>query len=146
VDTKQLTAEIERDIAEAKGDRKAEIAVYVKAISKGYSADELAGAISRGELFNHLGALVVSNGDTLGFLQKSILDRVDALGQRIAEIESRGVKYWGTFQRSVTYPRGAITTHDGSAWVAIREVDGEVPGTSGAWVLMVKRGRDGKDA
>lgn len=66
---------------------------------------------------------------------------VERLESRVRELEGRGIKYCGTYQRALDYERGAVVTHQGSAWIALTET-GDEPGTSGDWQLMVKRGRD----
>lgn len=64
------------------------------------------------------------------------------LEKRIAELEGRGVRYEGVFQRATQYRRGAVVTHGGGLWVALRGVDGEVPGSDPtAWQLAVKGGK-----
>ena len=72
-------------------------------------------------------------------------DAIKALAERVTEIESRGVKYVGTYQRSGDYERGMLATHKGAMWHAVQKTSDE-PGTSAAWQLAVKAGRDGKDA
>lgn len=42
------------------------------------------------------------------------------------------------------YEKGDAATYGGSLWIA-KEDTNEVPGTSKAWQLAVKKGRDGKD-
>ncbi|WP_338722378.1 hypothetical protein [Devosia sp. XK-2] len=73
---------------------------------------------------------------------------VEALQAKVIEIEAAGIKFAGVWQRAQSYERGAIVTSAGSAWVALKEVpEGTVPGQSPEhWQLMVKAGRDGKDA
>lgn len=66
---------------------------------------------------------------------------VERLESRVRELEGRGIKYCGTYQRALDYERGAVVTHQGSAWIALTETGAE-PGTDAAWQLMVKRGRD----
>src|SRR5262245_30622928 len=72
----------------------------------------------------------------------SALPRFEALGKRIAELEASGLRYMGVFQSSMSYQRGSVVTHDGSAWHATRAVTAERPGTSDGWQLMVKHGKD----
>jgi len=52
----------------------------------------------------------------------------------------------GTWSESEQYKRGDVTTHDGSAFCALVETKGAMPGKSSDWQLIVKRGRDGRDA
>ncbi|RWA73418.1 MAG: hypothetical protein EOQ28_14845 [Mesorhizobium sp.] len=74
--------------------------------------------------------------------------RCAAIEQRLAEMEASGVKYAGTYQRASSYKRGSVVSHHGSSWVAIKDVAEGIAPIEGhdAWQLMVKRGRDGKDA
>ena len=64
------------------------------------------------------------------------------LRARIAELESSTLKYCGVYQPSASYQRGCVVTCDGSAFHATRAVNSERPGTSDAWQLMVKHGKD----
>lgn len=50
----------------------------------------------------------------------------------------------GVFKAEEQYQAGDATTWDGSTWIAQRETT-EKPGTSDAWRLSTKRGRDGRD-
>lgn len=50
----------------------------------------------------------------------------------------------GVFRADATYLRGDGTTLDGCFWIAQKDT-GDRPGTSDAWRLAVKKGRDGKD-
>jgi hypothetical protein len=112
-------------------------------LSFGRTDEELSHAVSRKEMVSMLAGLMSAIIDN----NKILRDRIDGLTERLSEVESCGIKYFGVYQRAITYPRGAVTTHSGSAWVALRDTAGEVPGDEGgrAWHLMVKRGRDGHD-
>jgi hypothetical protein len=67
----------------------------------------------------------------------------DALTARVAALETSGsLRYLGVWQLSATYVRGDIVTHDGSAFHCVRAVTGERPGTSDAFQLMIKHGKD----
>lgn len=50
----------------------------------------------------------------------------------------------GIFKAGELYEQGDVTTWDGSMWIAQKATD-DKPGTSDAWRLSVKRGRDGRD-
>jgi len=50
----------------------------------------------------------------------------------------------GVYKSDESYVPGDVTTWDGSMWIA-REATQDKPGTSEAWRLSVKRGRDGRD-
>lgn len=69
---------------------------------------------------------------------------VRELKSKVATLEESGVKFAGVYQRANLYQRGAVVSHQGSAWVALRQVfEGEIPGQSPtAWQLLVKAGRD----
>ena len=68
-------------------------------------------------------------------------EQMERLESRIRELEGRGLKYAGVWQRALAYVRGDVSTHKGSAWIALADTGAE-PGTDAAWQLMVKRGRD----
>jgi hypothetical protein len=67
------------------------------------------------------------------------------LRQRIAELESKGIEYVGTFQRAMGYRRGQCVTFDGSMYVCIADVapGADQPGSGKSFQLAVKRGQDG---
>lgn len=62
--------------------------------------------------------------------------------------EAPPIRYRGVHQRAERYGPGDVVTFDGSAWIALRAVEpgGERPGAGDSWQLMVKAGRDGRDA
>jgi hypothetical protein len=65
--------------------------------------------------------------------------------QRLEALEGHGIKYCGVFQRAARYEKGSVVSDNGSAWIALRGVEGERPGESPmSWQLLVKRGRDGE--
>jgi hypothetical protein len=75
-------------------------------------------------------------------LKKRIVD----LETRLAEIETRGIKFRGTYVRSVEYVRGDMVVHDGSCFACIEGVQpNEAPGTSAKWALAARAGRDARD-
>ena len=51
----------------------------------------------------------------------------------------------GVWNAENQYNEGDVATHDGSAFIAKKSTR-DKPGTSDSWQLMVKRGKDGKDA
>lgn len=92
-----------------------------------------------------------------GFVEreaKVLVERLDALERRLAEVEAGGIKYFGVWQAAGAYKRGALVTHRGSVWHANTDAaPGDEPGaavkdgaTARTWTLAVKAGRDGKDA
>jgi len=58
--------------------------------------------------------------------------------------DGKSFEYLGVFKDGEIYPENCMVTFGGSCWCAKRET-GDKPGTSDAWVLAVKKGRDGKD-
>jgi hypothetical protein len=71
---------------------------------------------------------------------------IHALEQRVAELEASTLKYCGVYQPSASYQRGNVVTCDGSAFHATRSVSAERPGSTDAWQLMVKHGKDAPTA
>lgn len=57
-----------------------------------------------------------------------------------------GLKFAGVWQRAQSYGKGNVVTHEGSAWVALKDVpEGSRPAYDlDSWQLMVKAGRDGR--
>ena len=90
-----------------------------------------------------LGPLLEKIGKLVG---QTIRESCERLERRIAELEAR--EWVGVFQTGKTYAKNSIVSHDGSCWVATRDCPEGKPGTGPAcgWKLVVKRGRDGKDA
>lgn len=73
--------------------------------------------------------------------------RLKELEERVSACEATGIKFMGVWQRSAGYQRGSVVSHKGCAWCASSDHDApEEPGHSHIWQLMVKAGRDGKDA
>lgn len=63
----------------------------------------------------------------------------------IAELQARpAIKYCGTWDAEKVYSVGDFVTDDGSLWHCSDSNVGVRPGSSEAWRLAVKRGRDGK--
>lgn len=52
----------------------------------------------------------------------------------------------GIFKKDAAYQPGDLTTWGGSMWLAKNDTQNKQPGTSTDWQLVVKCGRDGKDA
>jgi hypothetical protein len=71
--------------------------------------------------------------------------RLEERAHAAAELEKRGfVSYHGVWDEAAEYPRGALVTQGGSAWVALTPAEkGLRPGKAPAWRLAVK-GLDGK--
>jgi hypothetical protein len=79
------------------------------------------------------------------YVRSEIAKAIEPLLKRIAELESRGVEYKGTFQRGNTYKRGDLCTYDGSLWCAVSDTKAlDMPGECPAWVLAVKSSANGR--
>jgi hypothetical protein len=75
-------------------------------------------------------------------------NRCRVLEAEVAELKAGGPNiadcYRGVWMYG-SYKRGSLVTHSGSIFLALKDTD-EKPATSDAWKLIVKAGRDGKDA
>lgn len=80
---------------------------------------------------------------------KPLRDRADALEKRIAELEAAKAKSLADFYKGPwmlgSYKRGDVVTHGGSLFLALADTV-EKPAFSDSWKLIVKAGKDGKDA
>jgi hypothetical protein len=81
-----------------------------------------------------IGGLAKATGDALRLVRQE--ERAHAA----AELERRGfMSYHGVWDEAAEYPRGALVTHGGSAWVALTPAEkGLRPGKAPAWRLAVK--------
>lgn len=81
-------------------------------------------------------------------VRAEIAAAIEPLQARLAEVETRGIEFCGTWQRALDYRRGSMVVHGGSLWAAVRAVSaGQAqPGNSDAWQLCAKAGRDAKAA
>ena len=79
-------------------------------------------------------------------LVKSYIDNENAgLRKELAELKSRPeMKYAGVWSGTKVYTIGSFVTDDGSLWHCCDACVGARPGSSDAWQLAVKRGRDAK--
>jgi hypothetical protein len=59
--------------------------------------------------------------------------------------EVEALEHCGVWEMGRGYARKNLVTFQGSTWIALRD-NNDRPGTPGAWRLIAKRGRDGKDA
>ena len=57
------------------------------------------------------------------------------LEKRLAQVEARGVRYRGLWQRAEDYNRGDCTTCDGSFWIALVDRPAQKPGNRPEWQL-----------
>lgn len=79
-------------------------------------------------------------------LREYLAEQLAPIAKRLDELETKGLAYAGTWQRAQPYKRGNVVTHEGSAWVALKDVDeGSRPGGDlEGWQLMVKAGKDAR--
>jgi hypothetical protein len=71
---------------------------------------------------------------------RGLRDRITELEKRLAETETRAMRFCGIWQKALTYGPGNAVTHDGGVWVCTRATD-ERPGTGDGWQLAVKAGK-----
>ena len=70
--------------------------------------------------------------------------RVAALEARVQALEARPeLKYCGVWTEGEAYGEGDFVTHGGSMWHCYTPTK-ERPGTTDAWQLAVKRGKDAR--
>jgi hypothetical protein len=67
-----------------------------------------------------------------------ILKELQDMRQRMSEIEDRGLKYCGIYQRVLSYQRGDVVTCDGSLWISTCATTGVKPGDGAVWVMITK--------
>ncbi len=103
---------------------------------KGYVSRPLAPLATRtAALETRLGAMMMLRGGGSGA-------NVEALEQRIAKLEARPqMSYRGVWTEGEENRPGDVATHAGSMWYCWAATK-DRPGTSDAWQLCVKRGRD----
>lgn len=98
---------------------------------------------SQAEWIAILDSLKASRAFTL-----SLFDICRTLHARLVAVEQREdgpqLAYRGVWTEGEQYERGSIVTHGGSAWHADAKTSLKPP--SPDWTLMVKKGRDGRDA
>ncbi len=76
--------------------------------------------------------------DYIGKALKPLVQRIVALEQR--ETKTLADSYRGVWLPG-RYTRGCLVTHGGGLWIAVEDAEG-TPGSSTAWRLIVKSGRD----
>jgi hypothetical protein len=107
----------------------------------GFTPEQLARPASMRLLFTEAASMTV----TLRHVLRQRDDQIKELNDRLLAVESGGIRYCGVWQKAMGYPRGSVVTSDGSAWCALKDVpDGEKPGASECWQLMVKAGKDAR--
>lgn len=62
------------------------------------------------------------------------------LKARLAEVETRGLRYRGIWQRADEYKRGDATTCDASLWIGVVDNPTCKPGDGSDWQLAVPGG------
>jgi hypothetical protein len=73
--------------------------------------------------------------------------KIATLEAKLAALQAKAgstMQYCGVWEAGQAYGIGDFVTHAGSLW-ACRAPTEARPGTSPAWTLAVKRGRDGRD-
>ncbi len=76
---------------------------------------------------------------------QKLSEELEGLQQKVADLESRQLKYLGVWNDDTFYPRGSVLTHSGSLWHCDIGNAGVAPGKSPEhWTLCVKRGRDAR--
>lgn len=126
------------------------IPIRVKATSDAIDAvNELAFEQVRKEVLDpearkFLAIRALSRSTKAFLVAASALDRLADLEQRVAAVESAGIKYCGVWQRAQEYGRGMVTTHGGSSWVAVADTTRAEPGDGPAWQLMARAGKDAR--
>ena len=79
-------------------------------------------------------------------VSNTLTEQVAALTARVSELEAKPrLRYRGVYDISMMYEAGDFATYDGSAWHCQRPTT-DKPGTSDAWQLAIKRGKNGRDA
>lgn len=68
-----------------------------------------------------------------------------AVRAAVADLQVRGLAdvYRGVYKPGDPYQRSELATWDGSLWLAVRDTNAR-PGSDDAWVLIVKRGQNGR--
>jgi hypothetical protein len=93
-------------------------------------------------LTEHEKSLVVNTVKGIAPVIHELEQQIHKLQARVAELEGSSLRYLGVYQPSAAYRRGDIVTLDGSGWHCTRAVSAERPGSTDAWQLMIKHGKD----
>jgi hypothetical protein len=90
----------------------------------------------------------VEFGKGIADIMKEMRGEVEQLRADIAAlrviVQSKALTFGGIYAEGAQYEPGTVATHNGSAWHC-NERTTDRPGTSKAWTMFVKRGRDGRD-
>ncbi len=85
-------------------------------------------------------------GKAVAGVIKPLHDRIAKLEQDVAALKTTTLKAGTTWQPDGAYTPGETATHDGSLWVCTVAHQANGGGFDHKAWLIVKRGRDGKDA
>jgi len=116
-----------------------------------YAVDHIGGQLEKFRQATPKNALLMTLAwlwtETRQLLKFAREQRLD-LEARVAALEARPtISYEKIYSPDKVYKPGNLTTHQGSLWHANVETRGVPPGDGNvAWTLIVKRGREGKDA
>jgi hypothetical protein len=102
-----------------------------------FSSAELQAPVRWDTLIDFLGMIFDGNKATVAQLAK-LRAQVKTL------TEQPTLKYCGVWSPEKVYGTGNFVTDSGSLWHGQRASVGERPGSSDAWMLAVKRGRDAR--
>lgn len=114
-----------------------------EAVAEEAKADRTVEAFTKGKLCGLIRALGMVGKPAVDALDAlaALAERVEKLEAATAEVQTRGLKFCGVFQRALTYRTGDVTTFKGSLWCAIRPTE-QMPGESGDWQLIVRGARN----
>lgn len=91
---------------------------------------------------------IASHDEIVSLVRSTVAEVVPAeVDRKVTEVFDAHPlpEYKGVWKEGTEYRAGAITTWAGSAWVAKNTTEARPGEQSRDWILMVKRGRDGKD-
>ncbi|MCY1530860.1 hypothetical protein D9M68_660660 [compost metagenome] len=69
---------------------------------------------------------------------ESLENQLKSLSEKAAELEERGLKYCGTWQRALDYRRGDCVTHKGCLWTAVKATNQAPDEAVSDWQLSAK--------
>lgn len=89
--------------------------------------------------------------DTEEYVQRELAAATAPLQAEIATLraeifELKQREHQGVWDPGQAYAKGAMVSRQGSTWLSTTSDNRGKPGESRAWTLIVKAGRDGKDA
>lgn len=94
-------------------------------------------------------AATMPDGALLHVLEQ-LVDRVQVLEAQVSRLEAAPrLTFGGIWTHERTYPAQTLVAYHNSLWVSDRETHSVPPGGPGpasrAWVMVIRRPRDGKD-